>query len=124
MYCCAAANSWPICSCRRSTKACSGTGREATWSRPERALKLNRSRLPCFMATCLVTGGAGFLGSHLCDALLARGERVICVDNLETGTLQNIAHIRDRRFVHVNVDIIEPYVIEEPVDVVYHLASP
>ncbi|HEX4838412.1 MAG TPA: UDP-glucuronic acid decarboxylase family protein [Solirubrobacteraceae bacterium] len=77
------------------------------------------------MSTCLVTGGAGFLGSHLCDELLARGERVICVDNLETGTLENIAHIRDpERFVHLNVDIIEPYFVEEPVDVVYHLASP
>jgi dTDP-glucose 4,6-dehydratase len=77
------------------------------------------------MSTCLVTGGAGFLGSHLCDALLARGHRVICVDNLETGSLANIAHIRDpERFVHMNVDIIEPYHVEEPVDFVYHLASP
>ena len=47
------------------------------------------------MPTCLVTGGAGFLGSHLCDELLARGHRVICVDNLETGSLANIEHIRD-----------------------------
>lgn len=76
------------------------------------------------VATCLVTGGAGFLGSHLCDELLARGQRVICVDNLETGSLQNIAHIRDERFVHLNVDIIEPYHVDEPVDFVYHLASP
>jgi len=77
------------------------------------------------MATCLVTGGAGFLGSHLCDELLARGHRVICVDNLETGTLQNIEHIRDpERFVNVNRDIIEPYFVDEPVDYVYHLASP
>src|SRR5579875_1800696 len=77
------------------------------------------------MATCLVTGGAGFLGSHLCDALLAREHRVICVDNLETGSLANIAHIRDpERFAHLNVDIIEPYFVEEPVDFVYHLASP
>ena len=51
------------------------------------------------VATCLVTGGAGFLGSHLCDALLARGNRVICVDNLETGSLENVAHIRDPVFV-------------------------
>jgi dTDP-glucose 4,6-dehydratase len=77
------------------------------------------------MATCLVTGGAGFLGSHLCDELLARGNRVLCVDNLETGSLANIEHIRDpARFEHLNVDIIDPYHVEEPVDFVYHLASP
>jgi dTDP-glucose 4,6-dehydratase len=77
------------------------------------------------MATCVVTGGAGFLGSHLCDELLERGHRVLCVDNLETGSLKNIAHIRDpERFEHLNLDIIEPYYVEEPVDFVYHLASP
>jgi dTDP-glucose 4,6-dehydratase len=76
------------------------------------------------MPTCLVTGGAGFLGSHLCDELLARGHRVICVDNLETGSLANIHHIRTDRFVHLNLDIIEPYFVEEPIDFVYHLASP
>jgi dTDP-glucose 4,6-dehydratase len=76
------------------------------------------------MPTCLVTGGAGFLGSHLCDELLARGNRVICVDNLETGSLANIEHIRTNSFVHLNLDIIEPYYVDEPVDFVYHLASP
>ncbi|HEX8104722.1 MAG TPA: UDP-glucuronic acid decarboxylase family protein [Solirubrobacteraceae bacterium] len=76
------------------------------------------------MATCVVTGGAGFLGSHLCDELLRRGNRVICVDNLETGSLKNIEHIRVPEFVHLNLDIIEPYFIDEPVDFVYHLASP
>ncbi|HSC04519.1 MAG TPA: UDP-glucuronic acid decarboxylase family protein [Solirubrobacteraceae bacterium] len=76
------------------------------------------------MPTSLVTGGAGFLGSHLCDELLRRGHRVICVDNLETGSLNNIAHIRDSMFVHRNLDIIEPYFVDEPIDFVYHLASP
>jgi dTDP-glucose 4,6-dehydratase len=77
------------------------------------------------MSTCLVTGGAGFLGSHLCDELIARGNRVICVDNFETGSLANIAHIRDPdKFLHLGIDIIEPYFVEEPVDFVYHLASP
>ncbi len=76
------------------------------------------------MSTCLVTGGAGFLGSHLCDELLARGNRVICVDNLKTGSLKNIEHIRVPEFVHLNTDIIEPYFVQEPVDFVYHLASP
>src|SRR5665213_1677847 len=80
-------------------------------------------RLPA-MATCLVTGGAGFLGSHLCDELLSRGNRVICVDNLETGTLENIAHIRDPEFVALNIDITDSYYVDEPVDFVYHLASP
>jgi dTDP-glucose 4,6-dehydratase len=77
------------------------------------------------MSTCLITGGAGFLGSHLCDELLARGHRVICVDNLETGSLANIEHIRDPdRFEHLGLDIIDPYFVEEPLDYVYHLASP
>jgi dTDP-glucose 4,6-dehydratase len=76
------------------------------------------------MATCLVTGGAGFLGSHLCDELLRRGHRVICVDNLETGSLHNIEHIRVPEFTHLNTDIIAPYFVDEPVDFVYHLASP
>ena len=76
------------------------------------------------MTTCLVTGGAGFLGSHLCDELLARGNRVICVDNLETGTLENIAHIRVAEFAALNIDITEAYFVDEPVDIVYHLASP
>ena len=76
------------------------------------------------MPTSLVTGGAGFLGSHLCEELLRRGHRVICVDNLETGSLANIEHIRDDAFVHRNLDIIEPYFVDEPIDFVYHLASP
>ena len=80
-------------------------------------------RLPR-MPTSLITGGAGFLGSHLCEELLRRGHRVICVDNLETGSLANIHHIRDSAFIHRNIDIIEPYFVDEPIDFVYHLASP
>ena len=76
------------------------------------------------MPTCLVTGGAGFLGSHLCDELLRRGHRVICVDNLETGSLHNIEHIRVPEFEFRQIDIVEPYFVDEPVDFVYHLASP
>ncbi len=74
------------------------------------------------MSTCLVTGGCGFLGSHLCEELLRRGNRVICVDNLETGSLANIEHIRSNDFRHLSVDIIEPYFVEEDIDFVYHLA--
>jgi UDP-glucuronate decarboxylase len=76
------------------------------------------------MSTALVTGGAGFLGSHLCDELLARGHRVICVDNFETGSLENIEHIRTDQFEYRQIDIIEPYFVDEPVDFVYHFASP
>jgi dTDP-glucose 4,6-dehydratase len=76
------------------------------------------------MATCLVTGGAGFLGSHLCDELLRRGHRVVCVDNLETGSLKNIEHIRSPAFRFELLDIVQPYFVDEPIDVVYHLASP
>ncbi|HEX2359207.1 MAG TPA: UDP-glucuronic acid decarboxylase family protein [Solirubrobacterales bacterium] len=76
------------------------------------------------MSTCVVTGGAGFLGSHLCEHLLAKGNRVICVDNLETGSLENIEHLRGEDFVFEPLDIIEFVEIDEPVDYVYHLASP
>ena len=76
------------------------------------------------MPTCLVTGGAGFLGSHLCEELLRRGHRVICVDSLETGSLSNVEHIRDANFDFRLIDIIHPYFVDEQVDFVYHLASP
>src|SRR3954451_4987943 len=76
------------------------------------------------MPTCMVTGGAGFLGSHLCEHLLSRGHRVICVDSLETGSLLNIDHIRTDDFRFVMADITEHYEIDEQVDFVYHMASP
>jgi dTDP-glucose 4,6-dehydratase len=76
------------------------------------------------MSTCVVTGGAGFLGSHLCEHLLGQGHRVICIDNLETGSLRNIEHIRDERLEFRHIDIIEKVDIPEPIDFVYHLASP
>jgi dTDP-glucose 4,6-dehydratase len=73
--------------------------------------------------TAVVTGGAGFLGSHLCEFLLGRGQRVICVDNLETSTLTNLEHIRNDGFSFVYHDVIEHIEIDEPVDFVYHLAA-
>jgi dTDP-glucose 4,6-dehydratase len=76
------------------------------------------------MSTCVVTGGAGFVGSHLCDHLLAHGHRVICLDNLDTGSLQNIDRIRDSNFTFRNQDLTEPVFLEDEVDFVYHLASP
>jgi dTDP-glucose 4,6-dehydratase len=76
------------------------------------------------MATCLVTGGSGFLGSHLCDELLARGHRVICIDNFDTGSLANIHHLRSQDFQFVHQDVTEPFYVQEPVDFVYHFASP
>ena len=76
------------------------------------------------MPTSLVTGGAGFLGSHLCDHLLDKGHRVICVDNLETGSLTNIEHVRTGDFHFEMCDITAHYEIDEPLDFVYHMASP
>jgi len=76
------------------------------------------------MTTCVVTGGAGFVGSHLCDQLLEKGYSVVCVDNLDTGSLRNIEHVRSERFRFVNHNITEEVHIEGDVDFVYHLASP
>jgi UDP-glucuronate decarboxylase len=74
--------------------------------------------------TAVVTGGAGFLGSHLCEFLLDKGYRVVCIDNLETASLQNVEHLRNPEFVFVNHDMTQHLEIEGPVDAVYHLASP
>jgi dTDP-glucose 4,6-dehydratase len=72
----------------------------------------------------LVTGGAGFLGSHLCDALLGDGWAVIVVDNLLTGRVSNIEHLRnDSRFEFINSDICKPFDVGH-VDYVFHFASP
>src|SRR6187399_1891041 len=93
----------------------------------DRVLQGRSAELPiasATMSTCVVTGGAGFLGSHLCELLLGQGHRVICVDNLETGSLRNIVHLDSPDFVFDNHDITEYVEIDEPVDFIYHLASP
>jgi dTDP-glucose 4,6-dehydratase len=72
----------------------------------------------------LVTGGAGFLGSHLCDFLLGHGCHVICMDNLLTGTLDNISHIQDPRFIFVEYDVTNFISIKGELDYVLHFASP
>jgi dTDP-glucose 4,6-dehydratase len=76
------------------------------------------------VTTSVVTGGAGFLGSHLCEYLLAKGHRVICLDNLDTGSLQNIEHLRQPEFEFRNIDLVDHVELAEDVDFVFHLASP
>jgi dTDP-glucose 4,6-dehydratase len=72
----------------------------------------------------LVTGGAGFVGSHLCDALLAEGHRVACVDNLITGSIRNIEHLKNEsRFEFIQQDVNQPY-DAGPVNYIFHFASP
>jgi dTDP-glucose 4,6-dehydratase len=72
----------------------------------------------------LVTGGAGFIGSHLCDALLAKGHNVVCVDNLLTGSLENLGHLaKERRFEFVQLDITRPYDVGR-VNYIFQFASP
>ncbi|MBC7315018.1 MAG: SDR family oxidoreductase [Chloroflexi bacterium] len=72
----------------------------------------------------LITGGAGFIGSHLCDYLLEQGHEVIAMDNLITGSLRNIAHLRDHpRFSFVHHDVTQPIHVEGPLDAIFHLAS-
>ena len=111
---------------KRSTKAKVNTssGDRHPWREACRSRHATRRYRRAAMSTCVVTGGAGFLGSHLCEALLGQGHRVICLDNLDTGSLRNISHIRDENFVFANLDITERVEIDEPVDFVYHLASP
>jgi dTDP-glucose 4,6-dehydratase len=72
----------------------------------------------------LITGGAGFIGSHLCDHFLAQGDEVICMDNLLTGSVQNIAHIRDGRFSFIEYDVTNYIYVDGPLDAVLHFASP
>jgi len=78
------------------------------------------------MKTIVVTGGAGFIGSHLCEYLLEKGERVICVDNLFTGSKENVRHLlQNKRFRFINHDIIDPMRMDhEMIDQIYNLACP
>ena len=77
------------------------------------------------MARIVVTGGSGFVGSHLCDAFLGRGDEVVAVDDLSTGRLQNLAHLAEhKRFAFVRADVSQELPVEGPVDGVLHFASP
>jgi len=77
------------------------------------------------LKTAVVTGGAGFLGSHLCERLLAEGHRVTCVDNLITGKRENIARLVERpEFTFLHHDVSRPFSLDGPVDYVLHFASP
>lgn len=77
------------------------------------------------MKTVMVTGGSGFIGSHLCERLLEMGNRVICLDNLLTSSKKNIEHLLDNQnFVFFEHDIINPIFIEEKIDEIYNFACP
>jgi nucleoside-diphosphate-sugar epimerase len=77
------------------------------------------------VARIVVTGGAGFIGSHLCDALIERGDEVVAVDNLCTGRLENLEHLRDNdAFSFVRADVAHGLPVEGRVDGVLHFASP
>ncbi|MFA4819938.1 MAG: UDP-glucuronic acid decarboxylase family protein [Candidatus Aenigmatarchaeota archaeon] len=75
------------------------------------------------MKTCLVAGGAGFIGSWLCKDLIEKGYRVVCLDNMITGHRENI-NIDNNNFVFVNHNVINPINLEEKIDFIFHLASP
>jgi len=76
------------------------------------------------MPRTLVTGGAGFLGSHLCEYLLNKGHEVIAMDNLITGSVDNIAHLRSEHFSFIKYDVTNYVYVEGPLDYVLHFASP
>ncbi|HEY5999256.1 MAG TPA: UDP-glucuronic acid decarboxylase family protein [bacterium] len=76
------------------------------------------------MARILITGGAGFIGSHLCDRFLAEGDEVICLDNLLTGSVDNIAHITSPKFRFVKYDVTNYLYVDGPLDAILHFASP
>ena len=76
------------------------------------------------MPRTVVTGAAGFIGSHLCEELLSRGHSVVGIDNLVTGDMTNIAHLRDRDFQFIRHDVTQYIDVEGPVDNVLHWASP
>src|SRR3569833_1024612 len=84
-----------------------------------------RIRAPRPTSTTVVAGGAGFIGSHLCDALLQRGRRVVCLDNLFTGTIGNIRPLLNHpNFRFIELDVRQPLDIDEPIDRIYSLACP
>src|SRR5881398_2483747 len=77
------------------------------------------------MARILITGGAGFIGSHLCERFLAEGNDVICMDNFLTGTPDNVAHLfADRRFSFIQQDVTTYIYVKGPLDAILHFASP
>src|ERR1041385_8259980 len=87
--------------------------------------KRNVRRKPAPEPTSVVTGGAGFLGSHLVDLLLGRGHRVIAIDNFVTGSVENINHLGGNpQFKFIQQDVTEFIFLHEPVDYVWHFASP
>ena len=76
------------------------------------------------ITTALVTGGAGFIGSHLCKYLLKKNYKVICIDNLITGSLKNLEDIKAGDFLFVNHDVTEHIDIKDNINIIFHLSSP
>ncbi|MFQ6126190.1 MAG: NAD-dependent epimerase/dehydratase family protein [Candidatus Heimdallarchaeota archaeon] len=86
--------------------------------------RLNNNAISFEDQTVLVTGGAGFLGSWICDVLVTQNARVLCVDNLASGLQSNITHlIPSETFEYINHDISEPLFLDEPIHIILHLAS-
>lgn len=97
-----------------------------SWNRDGEIERINRNLKGASFEgqTILITGGAGFLGSWMCDALIGQGADVVCLDNLASGLMTNIAHMMDlEKFRFIKHDICEPIAMEEKLDLVVHMAS-